>query len=388
MTPAYDFTPVAALLCVGVALACIPLASVWSRRRTDAWPERLGALTLMTLFLTFDLVLVGAFTRLSDSGLGCPDWPGCYGHATPHGARGAIDVAVAALPGGPVTHAKAWIEMTHRYMAGAIGVLITALAGLSWYAARRASNGRVISPWWPTLTLAWVCLQGAFGAWTVAWKLYPLVVTAHLLAGLGLVALLAAQSQQYERAPLALSPGLRAGVIVAAVLSVLQIALGGWVSTNDAVLACGDSFPACRGSWSPALNFSEAFALRRELGRTADGAFLTFAALTAIHVAHRAMALVVLPALIALGWRLRVQAEPAARRFALAIGAIAVWQLSTGLANVMLGWPLLAAVGHTGGAAALVAVLTALLVRAAQASSAAVVAVTLPPTVRRTGAAW
>ncbi|WP_342451211.1 COX15/CtaA family protein [Piscinibacter koreensis] len=359
--PSYDFGPAAAILALGLALACIPIVSVWRRHRSAERRSVLRALTLVTLFLTFDLVLLGAYTRLSDSGLGCPDWPGCYGHASPLGAINHIDAAATLSPDGPVTRSKAWIEMAHRYMATAVGALIAAIAGFSWFSARRHPIG--VSPWWPTLTLFWVALQGAFGAWTVTWKLYPLVVTAHLLGGVLLVALLAAQSEQYRLEPLAVSPALRAGLVAVGVLTLVQVALGGWVSTNYAVLACGSDFPSCLGSWSPPMNMQEAFTLRRELGRSGDGDFLPFEALTAIHVTHRIGALIVLPALMLLAWRLRATGDRAARRFAGGIVAIAGWQLATGVGNFVLSWPLLAAVGHTGGATALVALLAILLVR-------------------------
>ena len=157
--------------------------------------RRLQALTVLVLFLTFDLVLFGAFTRLTDSGLGCPDWPGCYGNASPSGAHAQIEQAQAAMPTGPVTHGKAWIEMIHRYVAMGVGVLILTLAAGTWALRRR---GAAVSPWWPTITLVWVCVQGAFGAWTVTMKLFPAMVTMHLLAGLVLLALLCRQAVAYD----------------------------------------------------------------------------------------------------------------------------------------------------------------------------------------------
>jgi cytochrome c oxidase assembly protein subunit 15 len=367
----YDFSPLGTLLALGALIALVPLASVWLRRRSSSTGSWTRAITLATLFLCFDLVLLGAFTRLSDSGLGCPDWPGCYGHASPLGAHAAITDAQASLPTGPVTHTKAWIEMAHRYMATAVGALIALLAGMAWWARRR--EGDAASPWWATLTLFWVCLQGAFGAWTVALKLYPAVVTAHLLGGMVLLALLAAQSERHRdasvaRAGFTLSPGLRAGLAAVAVLGVLQIALGGWVSTNYAVLACSE-FPTCQGSWWPPMNTDSAFVLQRELGRDAAGAYLPFAALTAIHMAHRLGAVVVLPAILALAWRLRLLAHPAGRRWAAVLAGMAAWQLASGLGNVLLGWPLMAAVAHTGGAAALVVALTLLVLRSSPAST-------------------
>ncbi len=359
----YDMAPLLRLALFGLVLAAGPLAWVWLRHRGAATTQRQRALTLLTLFLTFDLVLFGAFTRLTDSGLGCPDWPGCYGNASPVGARVQIDAAQSAMPTGPVTHGKAWIEMTHRYLATGVGVLILALAASSWLAARRQESA--VSPWWPTFTLVWVCVQGAFGALTVTMKLYPAIVTLHLLGGMVLLALLAAQAQADAPAPMALSARLRAASWGVALLSVVQIALGGWVSTNYAVLACSD-FPMCQSSWWPEMDFASGFSVVRELGMSADASLLPFPALTAIHYAHRLVAYALLLALAALAWALLAQHRPALRRWAHALLGIAAWQLASGLSNVLLNWPLLGAVAHTAGAAALVVVLTLLLTRAAQ----------------------
>jgi len=344
------FSLLAAVLALG------PLAWWWLRHRGSDARRRLHALTLLTLFLTFDLVLFGAFTRLTDSGLGCPDWPGCYGSASPFGASEQIDRAQAALPSGPVTHGKAWIEMVHRYLAAAVGVLIIAMTLVSWSARREDAP----SPWWPSATLVWVCLQGAFGALTVTMKLYPAIVTLHLLGGLALLALLAAQQEAFEPRPFALPRTLWLGACAVGLLTVVQVALGGWVSTNYAVLACTD-FPTCQGSWWPAMDFTQGFTLRRELGATAQGGWLPFAALTAIHYTHRLAAYLLLAALALLAWRLQAAGQ---RRFALGIALVVLWQLASGLSNVVLGWPLVAAVAHTAGAAALVVLLTVLLVRA------------------------
>ena len=361
----YDLAPLLAILAVGALLASLPFAWVWRRDRHAGTAARLQALTVLTLFLTFDLVLFGAFTRLTDSGLGCPDWPGCYASASPLGAGAEIRAAQTALPSGPVTHAKAWIEMVHRYLATGVGALIALLAALSWLAARR--RRLPVSPWWATATLVWVCVQGAFGALTVTMKLYPAIVTAHLLGGLVLLALLAVQKEGYRREPLALAPGLHAAALALALVSLMQIALGGWVSTNYAVLACRE-FPTCQGSWWPAMDFEHGFALLRELGAGKDGGFLPFAALTAIHYVHRLGAYLVLVAMVLFAWRLRASGDAALRRFALGVAAIALWQFASGLSNVVLGWPLAGAVAHTAGAAAWVVLLAMLITRAHQAS--------------------
>ncbi len=356
-TPLYDLSPVLHIMLMGVVVALGPLSWMWLRNKQAVPARRLQALTLLVLFLTFDLVLFGAFTRLTDSGLGCPDWPGCYGQASPTGAHAQISQAQAAMPTGPVTHQKAWIEMIHRYLATAVGVLILTLAAGTWVLRRR---GAVVNPWWPTVTLAWVSFQGALGAWTVTMKLFPAVVTMHLLAGLVLLALLCRQAVTYEhaqqgRSPAEVTPRLRNWLLGATALVWLQAALGGWVSTNYAVLACSD-FPACQGSWWPPMDFRQGFEIWRELGMTGGGEHIGFPALTAIHYVHRLAAYVVLAVLGVLAWQLaRVDAL---RRQARLVGGLALWQLASGASNVLLDWPLLVAVAHTGGAAGLVLVLT------------------------------
>jgi len=387
----YNLSPAIRLMATGLALALGALAWVWLRNKNQPMARRLRVLTLVTLFLTFDLVLFGAFTRLTDSGLGCPDWPGCYGHASPVGAQQPISAAQAAMPSGPVTHSKAWVEMIHRYLATGVGVLILTLAVATWLegraqkgsspagAAEPALPGRrrsgplggqritrsekrggTISAWWPAWTLVWVCIQGAFGALTVTMKLFPLIVTLHLLGGLILLALLRAQAVRYaqtqgESLPVSLPAATWLLLVTTFALLWLQIALGGWVSTNYAVLACTD-FPACQGSLWPAMDFREGFTFWRALGAGLDGNNISFQALTAIHYVHRLTAYVVFAALLLLAARLRH--VPGMRSHAVWMGALALWQFATGLSNVVLGWPMVAALSHTGGAAALVVVLT------------------------------
>ena len=360
MNSLYNFSPLANLMLMGIVLALGPLVWVGWRNRRATPSARFQALTVLTLFLTFDLVMFGAFTRLTDSGLGCPDWPGCYGHASPVGAKSLIAAAQSALPSGPVTQGKAWIEMIHRYLATGVGVLILVLAVSSWLAKARGGKSRLLSPGWPTLTLFWVCLQGAFGAWTVTMKLFPAIVTLHLLGGVTLLALLTVQVMRSAQAQgatalIPVSPALRKLLWGALALLALQVLLGGWVSTNYAVLACSD-FPKCQNSWWPDMNFSQGFQFWRELGLTASGEAISFAALTAIHYVHRSMALVVLVVFGLLAWRLN--RLPALRAHSRWLAGLISLQLVTGLSNVVLGWPLSAAVLHTGGAGALVIVMT------------------------------
>ena len=353
----YNLTPVLHLLIMGALVAMVPLCWVWLRNPQASTARRVHALTLVTLFITFDLVLFGAFTRLTDSGLGCPDWPGCYGHASPVGAQSAIALEQSQMPHGPVTHTKAWIEMIHRYMAMSVGGLILTLAAFAWVRRWRSESASGVL--WPTFTLLWVCVQGAFGALTVTMKLFPLIVTLHLMGGLVLLALLTLQVQRQrlssERSQSVLvSPALYVATLVGLLLLTLQVLLGGWVSTNYAVLAC-NTFPQCQGGWWPLMNFEQGFTLWRHLGLDANGQPLVFEALTAIHYVHRLAAYVVLVYLSLLALSLR--RVPALRTPAHALLLCLLLQLLTGLSNVVFDWPLLAAVLHTGGAAALVVVL-------------------------------
>jgi cytochrome c oxidase assembly protein subunit 15 len=386
----YDYAPLLQLMLLGATIALGPLAWVAWRSRGGARGKRLQALMVLTLFLTFDLVMFGAFTRLTDSGLGCPDWPGCYGNASPIGAREEISAAQDAMPTGPVTHGKAWVEMIHRYLASAVGVLIIAINVGVWRQKRQwQREGRTgdepLHPGWAVATLVWVCLQGVFGAWTVTMKLFPAIVTLHLIGGLVLLALLCAQAVRQVRTvqgvqPVQLPVNLRWAMVAALALVWIQVALGGWVSTNYAVLAC-TTFPTCQGSWWPAMDFAQGFEIWRPLGLLKDGSHIGFAALTAIHFVHRLFAYLVLVVLVVLGLRMLRAGDSthpvaAQGRWLLALAAL---QLVTGLSNVILDWPLAAAVLHTGGAAALVGVLTwALAASEASASQAVLVSSNTP----------
>ena len=358
--PLYDLAPLLELMALGAVIALAPLLWVWRRNRGAGSARRLQALGLLTLFLTFDLVMFGAFTRLTDSGLGCPDWPGCYGNSSPFGATHEIAMAEAAMPTGPVTLSKAWIEMIHRYLATMVGVLIIALMVLAWREHRKTPLQGMRHPVLATFTLFWVLVQGAFGALTVTMKLFPAIVTLHLLGGLFLLVLLCMQAVGHQQAvlrkpPAPISARLRSGLWACFALLFVQVALGGWVSTNYAVLACS-SFPSCQGSYWPDMNFAQAFELWRPLGMLSDGSHISFAALTAIHYVHRLAAYVVVAAMLALVYAMRRQPALHSQRQWL-LGLITL-QFITGLSNVVLDWPLVAAVLHTGGAAALVTVMT------------------------------
>lgn len=359
--PLYNLSPVLVIMALGLVLALGPVLWVFARKGASKPSARWRALTLLTLFLTLDLVMFGAFTRLSDSGLGCPDWPGCYGEASPLAAHGPISAAQAAMPSGPVTVSKAWVEMVHRYLATGVGALITLLMVASWFEFKRQQRPRALADWLPTMSFAWVCVQGAFGALTVTMKLFPAIVSAHLLGAYLLLALLtmqaihtSARDRASTGAEKKTTAPARFWIGAALALLVLQAASGAWVSTNYAVLACTE-FPQCQGQWWPAMDFVRGFELWRPLGENADGTVLSFQAVTAIHVAHRTLAMLTLCVLAALTWRLRH--SPAVQVQARWLLGLLLMQLATGLSNVVLGWPMAAAILHTGGAAALVAVL-------------------------------
>lgn len=359
----YDFSPLFRMLVAGALLASGPLLWVYVRHRGANSVGRLHALVLVILFLTFDLVLFGAFTRLTDSGLGCPDWPGCYGSATPLGAGAEITAAQSVMPTGPVTHGKAWVEMVHRYLAMGVGGLILVFAFAAWPQRRLTPLQTGLGPWWPAVTLVWVCVQGAFGALTVTMKLFPAIVTLHLLGGYVLLALLVVQALGLARHAgpqprAAVGRGVRLALGAALALLVLQSASGAWVSTNYAVLACSE-FPKCQGSWWPEMDFVGAIEIWRPLGIAHDGDHVSYQALTAIHFSHRLLASVTLLALASAAWRL--WRLPTLRKPTRLLGALLVLQLATGLSNVVFGWPLVAAVLHTGGAGALVVVMVWLL---------------------------
>lgn len=344
------------LAITGLLVALLPLSVVWVSSDTNKYRK----LVWVTLFLTFDLIMFGAFTRLTDSGLGCPDWPGCYGHANPLQAHQHISAAEAVMPTGPVTVMKAWIEMVHRYLAMSVGVLIVAMTVIAWRSwLKSGRQDELFSPVLPSLLFAFVCLQGAFGAWTVTMKLQPVIVTTHLLLGLTLLAMLTwLGARQSVHAPVAYAAlSLRVPAAIALMVLVLQIALGGWVSTNYAALACTD-FPLCHGALMPEMDFGNGFTLWRHLGMTSGGEYLPFPALTAIHWMHRSFAFVVV---LLVAWvahkTLKVDGLQKTARWLLI--AIAM-QLVTGLSTIFLKWPLALALAHNGGAALLLLLLVML----------------------------
>ncbi len=256
----------------------------------DRIRTRYRRLVFLTWFLTLDLIMFGAFVRLTDSGLGCPDWPGCYGKLSPIGAGSHIRDALEIMPHGPVSFAKAWIEMAHRYVGSLLGLMIIGIAWMAWRWRRELGHKATLA----IVTLIAVCIQGAFGAWTVTHRLMPIIVTSHLLGGmivLSLMTWLAAREKPHSPIPATArrwTPWMALGLVIL----FIQIALGGWVSTNYAALACMD-FPTCHGQWFPPMDFSGGFSLVRGLGVLPSGDMISQQALTAIHWVHRNFAFLV-----------------------------------------------------------------------------------------------
>lgn len=312
------------------------------------------------LALTAIVIVFGAYVRLSDAGLGCPDWPGCYGKLSPaHAAEHILD-AHSADPDGPVSLSKAWKEMVHRYLAASLGLLIIVIAVMAW----RIGPGPRVSLRVAVLLVGVVVFQGLLGKWTVTLLLKPAIVTAHLLGGLTTLALLAwlalrASGEVRLQAGGAggTAPRLCMVARLGVVLLFAQIALGGWTSTNYAALACTD-FPTCHGSLWPEADYANAFHVVRELGMTADGALLSNAALTAIHWSHRIGALVAGSVLFGLGAVLASRRGMQSLGVALSGGVLL--QVSLGIANVWLSLPLGLAAAHNAGAALLVVVMVSI----------------------------
>ena len=328
-------------------------------------------LILLAVLVTLCLIPFGAWVRLTDAGLGCPDWPGCYGKLTPTHAIDEISRAVDVQGGehGPVSLGKAWREMAHRYVASALGFLLLIIAG--WAVARRESLKQ--SPALALVIVGLVILQGMFGKWTVTLLLKPAIVTGHLIGGMTLLALLtwlalrqfggtvASRTGSWlspvDPEPLArLLPYARIGLVLLAV----QIVLGGWVSTNYAALACTD-LPTCQGSWWPSMKMSEGFHIARELGKTATGEGLSLQALTAIHWVHRLGAVVITLWIAGLAW---AAVRAGALRLGLGLVGGLVLQVVLGLSNVWFGLPLPVAVAHNASAGLLLMVIVVLNFRA------------------------
>ena len=373
----------------------------------------LRGLAWIACAFAFCVIVFGAFVRLSNAGLSCPDWPTCYGHVTWPERPHAIAKADAAFPDRPYETHKAWREQTHRFLAGTLGVLVLALAlAASWHTRMRllvviagtvliaigiplymtqhyvpssiiAASGEALllacALFWrgggwrriAVLTLAVVCFQALLGMWTVTWLLKPIVVSGHLLGGMTTFALLAWLAWKLGGAH-ACAPreaALSVAVVIGLVLLACQIFLGGWTSSNYAALACGigpQSFPKCLGHWWPPVDFHQGFILWRGIGVNFEGGILDAAARSAIQIAHRFGAAVVF---LYLAWLAHKVARAGLRGFGIALGVLLLAQVALGISNVMLGLPLAVAVAHNGGAALLLFTIVSLVAHTQRAGA-------------------
>lgn len=320
-------------------------------------------LAAVATVLALCVVVLGAYVRLSDAGLGCPDWPGCYGHVGVPESGQEVAAANAAYPERPVEAGKAWKEMVHRYLAGTLGLLILALAIVAWRHRRRQPV------WLPTLLVGLVGFQALLGMWTVTLLLKPVVVMGHLLGGLMTLSLLwwlalrragVASRQGVGPSPAA-GRYLRPWALLGLALLVLQLALGGWTSANYAALACPD-FPTCQGAWWPPTDFGEAFILWRGLGIDYEGGVLDHPARVTIHLMHRMGAVVTF---LYLGWlaigTIRARGGQALTVAGAALLLVLLVQVSLGIGNVLLVLPLPVAVAHNGVGALLLLTLVTVL---------------------------
>jgi cytochrome c oxidase assembly protein subunit 15 len=316
------------------------------------WQYRLATLTSL---LAFCVILFGAYVRLSDAGLGCPDLPGCYGElVVPQSTDGNVPDGFAR----PLHAGKAWKEMIHRYLAGSLGLCILLLALLAW--GFRRNPGQPL--WLPTLLLGLVIFQAALGMWTVTLLVKPAIVTSHLLGGFATFVLLILLTLRLRPTPFAVnlefSTPRRRLLLLGLFVVIVQITLGGWTSTNYAALGCSD-FPQCYGGqWWPQMDFKEAFVIWRGLGVDYEFGVLENDARTAIHMTHRLGALATL---LIVGWltlRLILRPEQAAQRaYGSVLLLLLALQITLGITNVLGHLPLSVAVAHNGGGALLLAAL-------------------------------
>ena len=310
-------------------------------------------LTFFATLLALIVVSFGAYTRLTDSGLGCPDWPGCYGTLSVPESIDQIEKAQAAYPDSPVEIEKAWIEMIHRYIAGILGIMILVIAFMS-IRLREQIN---YSLKWPFFLLGLVIFQAALGMWTVTLLLKPAVVTSHLLGGmtvLGILTFLMHRNYGTHRENFVSNKYERKIIRFSLVLLFIQIALGGWTSTNYAALACTD-YPTCHGSLVPEMDFYNAFTIFRELGVTSIGEPLSLEALHAIQWVHRIGAIVLLVYLLFVAYILKVNQGFNMWRNVLIL--VISLQFIIGIANLLLHLPIVLATLHNLGAALLVVIL-------------------------------
>lgn len=322
---------------------------------------------MVTAVVAFCVVVLGAWVRLSHAGLGCPDWPGCYGKMTWPTELHEIAAANEAFPDRPVDTGVAWKEMVHRYLAGALVLLVVALNVIAWRPRSTWRTDRRSFRGIAAAILVLVLFQAALGMWTVTLKLWPIVVLAHLIGGFTTLALLAWLVFRSGRQTVGVRGWAfrrqRGMITVALAVLAFQIALGGWTSANYSALACPD-FPTCQGQAWPEMDFSEGFVLWREIGVNYEGGVLDMPSRTAIHMSHRIGAAVTFVVLVILA--LRLISAPVSRPAGLLLLLAASAQVALGISNVVFHLPLSVAVSHNGMAAILMLVLLWLLHRATQ----------------------
>ncbi|AMO54338.1 cytochrome B561 [Endozoicomonas montiporae] len=310
-------------------------------------------LALFATVLAMVVVVLGAYTRLVHAGLGCPDWPGCYGQLTvPETAR-EIAVAEALFPGAPVEVEKGWAEMIHRYVAGLLLLVVLGIALLSW--KHRKEPGQPLIH--PVFILGLIILQAAFGMWTVTLKLWPQVVTLHLLGGFATFSLLflltlRLSGMGWKKLPPDVVNGLKGLGMAGLLVVIVQITLGGWISSNYAALACPD-LPMCQGQWLPPADFAEGFDITQEIGPNYLGGQMDSAARTAIHLTHRLGALITVLVLLLLSFKVLTRSKQLSyssrgslQKISLAILFILTIQVILGLSNIIWHLPLPVAVAH------------------------------------------
>lgn len=317
-------------------------------------------LALLSTCFALAVIILGSFTRLVDAGLGCPDWPGCYGHLLWPNEADEIHAANQAFPGTPVEADKTWPEMVHRYLATSLGVLCIALVAM---AVRNRGPGQPLKL--PLFLLFFVILQGMFGMWTVTLKLWPQVVTAHLLGGFTTFSLLWLLTLRLNNQHLPVPSdkqgaiqALRPLAMIGLLIVIAQIALGGWTTSNYAAVACPD-LPTCQAQWWPAMDFGSGFNLFQGIGPNYLGGVMDNESRVAIHMSHRIGAIVTL---LFVGWlSLRLLRSPLATLQGLGqiLAAVLCLQFLLGLGNIFFQFPLLVTVSHNAvGALLLLAMVT------------------------------
>jgi cytochrome c oxidase assembly protein subunit 15 len=328
--------------------------------------SNLHRLAVIAASVAFVVIVLGAFVRLSHAGLGCPDWPGCYGQLAWPVDASEVEQANSAFPERPVESGKAWKEMVHRYLAGALVLLVMAINFLAWKTRNTPPRVRILA----LALLLLILFQAALGMWTVTLKLLPVVVMGHLIGGLATLSLLLwlawqTSNDSVERTENAFAP-FRALIISSLAVLAIQLVLGGWTSANYSALACPD-FPTCQGVYLPETNFTDGFVLWREIGVDYEGGVLDLPSRTAIHLAHRIGALITFLLLGVLA--LKLIAKPQCRSGGTVLAALLLAQVTLGILNIVMALPLVNAVAHNGAGALLLATMLWLTYRSGSQSA-------------------